>query len=129
MKTFINKMNKSLYFCRIPVHSWNVYHTVLTNFFVRIKIQNNLIPSKISSWSKFTWSNFNMLICVRYNLILLKFDIVKLLLCNTITTTNANEIKALTRVESEFFCQEGASRPVSHGPEPMLLYYSEISNP
>ena len=44
-----------------------------------------------------------MLICVRYNLILLKFDIVKLLLCNTNTTTNANEIKALTRVESEFF--------------------------
>ena len=42
-----------------------------------------------------------MLICVRYNLILLKFDIVKLLLCNTNTTTNANEIKALTRVESE----------------------------
>ena len=42
-----------------------------------------------------------MLTCVRYNLILLKFDIVKLLLCNTNTTTNANEFKALTRVESE----------------------------
>ena len=42
-----------------------------------------------------------MLTCVRFNLILLKFDIVKLLLCNTNTTSNANEIKALTRVESE----------------------------
>ena len=42
-----------------------------------------------------------MLTCVRFNLILLKFDIIKLLLCNTNTTTNAYEIKALTRVESE----------------------------
>ena len=33
-----------------------------------------------------------------YNLILYK------IVCNTNTTTNANEIKGLTRVESENFC-------------------------
>ena len=47
-----------------------------------------------------------MLNCIRYNLILLKFEIVKLLLCNTNTTANANEIKALTRVESEMIIKK-----------------------